>query len=601
VIGQRIGQYEITALLGEGGMATVYRAHQESMRRDVAIKVIKVGLNEQAEFMTRFIREVQTVAALSHPHILKVFDYGEFNGAAYLVMELLTGGSLAQIIKRGPMPITMVRRVVEHITSALDYAHGTGIVHRDLKPQNVLLDSQGNAFLTDFGIAKVLREKTQITQTGTVMGTPAYMSPEQWQGGSIDGRADLYALGVMIFEMLSGSLPFEGDTPFSLMHMHIYQPPRRLVRPDLPPGVEYVIQRALAKDRNQRFQTGAELMDALNAALSGQVQAPPAPFITPPPPPAYNASPLYTAPQTAPQYYTPTPLVPTLSSDQRARRTGRGGLIAMLGVIALALVVVLILVIRGATSPESPGSSGVPVAPATHTVLPGSLAASAVVLLPTNTATETATPTATPTLTFTATATFTVTDTATTTITLSPVPPTLTPTTSLTITEPFTPTSTPNLELTVQAALQGTTTNVARITQAVQTAQAELLLGLTQTAASWTSTPTNTSTQIPRPSNTPRPSSTPYPTATIYTGPPVLRVGIQARVYVEDEGLKLRSGAGVNYRILENLPSGTIVTIIGDSKRSSDGLVWWLVRSPVGNEGWAVEGADGITTLIPLQ
>jgi serine/threonine protein kinase len=272
LIGQQLGQYEIIALLGEGGMATVYRARQGSIRRDVAVKVIEPRLARMGDFIKRFEREAQTVASLSHPHILKVFDYGQQGDLVYLVMELLTGGSLAALIRQGPLEPAPTTRLIDQIASALDYAHQRGVIHRDLKPQNVLLDEAGNALLTDFGIAKILRQTTVLTQSGAAMGTPAYMSPEQWRGERIDHRTDIYALGVMLFEMLAGQLPFNAETPYSMMHMHVYEPPPPIhnVRPDLPPGVEQVLNQALAKDRDQRFALAGELASNLKAALSGK-------------------------------------------------------------------------------------------------------------------------------------------------------------------------------------------------------------------------------------------------------------------------------------------------------------------------------------------
>ncbi len=179
LIGQRIGQHEIVALLGEGGMAAVYRARQPSMGRDVAVKVIESKLARNPEFVKRFEREARTVAALSHPFILKVFDYGQQGDLVYLVMELLNGGSLAELIRHEPLSPAKASQLLEQIASALDYAHQKGIIHRDMKPQNVLLDESGNAHLTDFGIVKLLSETTALTQSGLAMGTPTYMAPEQ--------------------------------------------------------------------------------------------------------------------------------------------------------------------------------------------------------------------------------------------------------------------------------------------------------------------------------------------------------------------------------------------------------------------------------------
>ncbi len=278
LIGQQIGQYQITALVGEGGMATVYRARQASVNRDVAIKVIKVNLAQSADFAKRFEREAQTVANLSHPHILKVFDYGQQQGLLYLVMELLSGGSLAAALKRGALPPDRVLRILEQISGALDYAHGQNIIHRDLKPQNVLLDAMHNVFLTDFGIAKIVTDVTSVTMTGQMMGTPAYMAPEQWRGETPAPTLDIYALGIMLHEMLTGDLPFKADTPFAMMYAHSSTPPPSLstARPDLSPAIDAVLQRALAKEPANRFQSAGDLALAFRDALEGRTT----PFIS---------------------------------------------------------------------------------------------------------------------------------------------------------------------------------------------------------------------------------------------------------------------------------------------------------------------------------
>jgi Tol biopolymer transport system component/serine/threonine protein kinase len=269
LIGQHLGQYEIVGLLGRGGMAAVYRAHQPSMGRDVAIKVIKPELSEAPDFIERFAREARTVASLSHPHILKVFDYGQHGNLVYLVMELLAGGSLAQLITQGPIPPQTIRRMLDQMASALDYAHERAIVHRDLKPQNVLLDERGNVFLTDFGIAKLLNEVSSLTQTGAAMGTPPYMAPEQWRGQAVEARTDNYSLGVMLFEMLTGNLPFRGETPYSVMHKHIYEsPPLHEVAVLGIGGVEQVLRKALAKDPSERYESATAMAEAFSKTLS---------------------------------------------------------------------------------------------------------------------------------------------------------------------------------------------------------------------------------------------------------------------------------------------------------------------------------------------
>jgi len=291
LIGQRLGQYEIISLLGKGGMAKVYRARQVNVRRDVAIKVIESRLVETPEFVRRFEREAQTIANLNHPFILKLFDFGQHDDLLYLVMELQQGGSLnARIREQGPLSGEQTARYLDQISEALDYAHERGIIHRDLKPQNVLLDERGNAILTDFGIARIVdANTTALTGTGIAMGTPGYMAPEQWYGKDVDSRTDEYALAIMTYEMLTGKTPFVGDTPANVMYMHlnVSPPSLRTSRPDLPPAVDVVLNKALAKDPDQRFQTAADFAKAFRTALSGSVPAGmDATFKQPVPPPS---------------------------------------------------------------------------------------------------------------------------------------------------------------------------------------------------------------------------------------------------------------------------------------------------------------------------
>jgi tetratricopeptide (TPR) repeat protein/tRNA A-37 threonylcarbamoyl transferase component Bud32 len=271
-VGKQFGSYQIVALLGEGGMASVYRAQQTSIKREVAVKIIRTDLAENDSFVKRFEREAQTVAALSHPHILKIFEFGQYEGSPFLAMELLTGGSLAGFMRAGALPVETAARIMGQICGALDYAHSQGIVHRDLKPQNVMLDGAGNAILTDFGLAKLVADTNQqaLTQTGTQLGTPAYMSPEQWRAEVVDARSDVYALGVMLFEMLTASPLYQGQTPYEMMHKHLFIPPPSIVqaRADLPAALESVIQTALAKERADRYPSAGALFAAFQTALS---------------------------------------------------------------------------------------------------------------------------------------------------------------------------------------------------------------------------------------------------------------------------------------------------------------------------------------------
>ena len=271
LVGSQLGPYDIFGLLGKGGMATVYRARQVTTGLEVALKVMTVDSTGDGELVKRFEREFHTVTALTHPHILRIYGHGIDTGTntLYLAMEILLGGSLAERIGQALLLLPEVTRIVDQLASALSYAHQQGIVHRDLKPHNVLFDLKGNAFLADFGIAKVTGQTT-LTQTGSLIGTPAYMSPEQWQGEEADPRADVYSLGIMIFEMLVGYPPFRADSPANMMHHHIYDKPPsiRRLKPELPAELGWVIDKALAKHRENRMASAEELASLLRAVVT---------------------------------------------------------------------------------------------------------------------------------------------------------------------------------------------------------------------------------------------------------------------------------------------------------------------------------------------
>lgn len=259
-IGQKLGQYQILSLLGEGGMATVYRAQQDNVGRQVAIKVINADYAADPSFRSRFEREARTIAALSHPHILKLFDYGQQDDTAYLVMELMSGGSLNEVLEKGRLPLRQISKFLNQISGALDYAHAQGVVHRDLKPHNVLLDSTGNAFLTDFGLARILSGKSQMTQSGILIGTVGYMSPEQWRGEPATPASDIYSLGIMTFEMVAGKRPFDLDSTHGMMYAHLTTPPPMEILPDdVPLNMKRILDYALAKQARDRYQTAGAL------------------------------------------------------------------------------------------------------------------------------------------------------------------------------------------------------------------------------------------------------------------------------------------------------------------------------------------------------
>jgi len=269
---QKIGRYEIRAELGRGGMATVYKAYDPRFEREVALKVLPREMLHDPQFRVRFEREAKTIAALEHQAIVPVYDVGDDDGQPYFVMRCMTGGSLADTIEKGPMSLSQTAKIMGRLAPALDEAHFKGIVHRDLKPGNILFDRTGEAFVSDFGIAKMTQSQGATVTGGAIIGTPAYMSPEQAQGEQVDGRSDVYALGVIIYEMLSGTQPYQATTPMAVVVKQITEPIPHILdtAPSLPPAIEAVIEKAMAKNPNDRFASASELSAALSAVANGQ-------------------------------------------------------------------------------------------------------------------------------------------------------------------------------------------------------------------------------------------------------------------------------------------------------------------------------------------
>lgn len=292
LIGQKLGQYEVTELLGQGGMATVYKAHQSSIDRYVAIKVLPPHAALDEQFIERFQLEAKTIGSLQHPHILPLYDYGTQDDILYLVMAYVEGGSLEDILEdRETLTVRRIEKILREIASALDYANRRGVIHRDVKPANILIDGEGHALLADFGIVKMMGNDANLTGTG-VVGTPAYIAPEQGQGEiNIDGRADLYSLACVVYEMLSGLQPFRAETMMKVVLQHITEPPPSLleVTPDLPPAVDDVMKTAMAKNPDDRYDTAVDFAEALTHALHGSEESLLAakaevPLDSPPPP-----------------------------------------------------------------------------------------------------------------------------------------------------------------------------------------------------------------------------------------------------------------------------------------------------------------------------
>lgn len=267
MIGKTLGQYQLIEELGRGGFATVYRALQPQLNRQVAIKVLHPEFIRDERALRRFKREAVAVARLTHPNIVAVYDYGEQEGHAYLVMEYIAGGTLKARLGGKPLPYADALAVVRAVGSALDYAHSKGVIHRDVKPGNILYTDDGRIVLSDFGIVRLADDESSLTRG--VIGTPQYMSPEQALGREVDGRSDLYSLGIVLFEMLAGRVPYKGESAVATLSMHatLPVPSMRKYNEAVPDVIDRIVQRALAKAPEDRFQTGAELTQALSAAI----------------------------------------------------------------------------------------------------------------------------------------------------------------------------------------------------------------------------------------------------------------------------------------------------------------------------------------------
>src|SRR5919197_50452 len=279
--GVKLGAYEIQDYVGRGAMGVVFRAYHEGLARMGAVKVLQV-LAPDPDASARFRREAQAIAQMRHPNILNVFDFGEYEGVPYMIVEFVPGGSLQERLKRGPeLRQETVIKLLRGVAAALDYAHGLGVVHRDVKPANVLLGKDENPILADFALAKLLAASSVKTMSGAPIGTPAYMAPEQVVGGAIGPASERYALATMAYEMLTGTVPFEGDNVLELLYAHVHRqpPPASSRNRELGPALDAVLERGLAKDPEKRWETSAALVDALDEALKPAPQ--PAPVVAP--------------------------------------------------------------------------------------------------------------------------------------------------------------------------------------------------------------------------------------------------------------------------------------------------------------------------------
>jgi hypothetical protein len=401
LIGRRLGPYEIRDVVGQGGMATVYRAYQPSLNRFVAIKVLNVVMAQDTEFVARFRQEALAAGGLDHPNILRIYDADSFEGRQYIVMAYAPGGTLAQRLRKGgALPYDEAADTAAQIADALYYAHRRGIVHRDIKPSNILLDEESRPLLADFGIAQAVSGGPRLTQTGSSIGTPDYMSPEQAEGQYVDGRSDLFSLGIVLYQMVTGKMPFQADTSMATMFQVVHQTPLppRSVNSAIPIYLDSIVQKALAKQPDARFQTGQEMAQALRQRRVVAV-----------PPASEGWDQATQAMRAAPGRQRATP-VRQAAALPRRRFAGRGFLFALLVLALVAMLGAGGYLVRDALSART--AQGVtaaptqvaqvlpteaPTVPSTEEVLPSpTRSAGGVVLASTPAPTEMPAPTQTP-------------------------------------------------------------------------------------------------------------------------------------------------------------------------------------------------------------
>jgi eukaryotic-like serine/threonine-protein kinase len=344
------GRYRVLRRIGSGGMADVYCAEDSHLGRHVAIKVLHRRFAQDQEFVERFRREAKSAAGLNHPNVVGVFDRGEHEGTYYIAMELLDGQTLKEIV--GSEAPLLQERVIDlglQILQAAGFAHSHGVIHRDFKPHNVIVDQRGHAKVTDFGIARA--GASEMTETGSIMGTAQYLSPEQAQGHAVTATSDIYSIGVMLYEMLAGRLPFEGDSAVAVALKHLSEPPAPISRwrPDVHPALEAVVMAALAKDPGQRWQSAEDLAAGLEVART-QIEAGPNGGQDTA---AFAAIPVPAADETAPTQLAPTPAPVAAPVEEPRRERKRHWWWYAIGALVLALLgVLLYLILSGVLATE---------------------------------------------------------------------------------------------------------------------------------------------------------------------------------------------------------------------------------------------------------
>ena len=354
LIGMTLGGCKILSCIGRGGMGAVYKAEQLKLDRIVALKVMLPGLAADRSYVERFMREARIAAQLNHPNVVQIHDVGEEGGWCFVVMEFVEGSSVKLLIRKmGKLPPRQALAILLQVTKGLDAAHKKGMIHRDIKPANLLISKDGIVKLADFGLARAIASSSQMTQSGAVMGTPHYMSPEQGQALPVDIRTDIYALGVSLFEMLTGTLPFEGDTPVSVILKHIQAPLPDTLRADpaIPPAVASLVEKMMAKKPEERYSSPAELAADIKLILQGKTPEALKPPVAPAPSPVGReavASPVASDPLRAGRESSsaPQPSVKDRLAEMKARKKGLGIIgwgIAAAGLLLLAVVLALVL------------------------------------------------------------------------------------------------------------------------------------------------------------------------------------------------------------------------------------------------------------------
>jgi formylglycine-generating enzyme required for sulfatase activity/serine/threonine protein kinase len=638
--GQKLGQYELREILGVGGMGAVYRGYQANLKRYVAVKVLS-QLTQQRDALERFNREAETSAALEHPNIIHIYDYGTQRGISYLVMQLLSGGSLAERVAQHaesdqPLPsLGEVAELLKRLGSALDYAHSKGVIHRDIKPSNVMFDNHGTPYLVDFGIAKLAQVTSGLTASGVVIGTWNYMAPEQWRAEELTAATDQYALAVMAYALVTGVMPFEAPTPAGIMHKHLNEMPTppHVHRADVPQAVTNVLERAMAKRATERFPTCVAFAQAFERAIQGNVGTGTNYF-------------------TAPLKHKPIPAGITPGYAVTATRPiYRHPVVWGLGAAVLVLIIAVSFLLLGGEKPTPPATTGVPEVAGittptasdvpTVSITRPSLPEPTVTVAPrvtptltsspptfirvmTNTTTSTLTPSWTPspsrtttlsaaeqemtvqaqkaaeqtltatwwtatltpsaTLTPTLTATFTATSSSTATSTATPTDTaTWTATTSPTAAPTTTPSETPTPTRTYTSTAAAAPTEAAVPTPTVTWTPSPTSTD-TPTATSTetptvtrTPSPTSTDTPTPLPTSTATPEPTPTPTITPTTAP-----AAPPAVYgVVSPGVNvnLRDGPATTYNVVDTLSPGTLMLVLDEQDD------WYQIQTETG-VGW---------------